>query len=158
LGELFARAGDLAQAEHHYRACLDVESGTSGAVDLKLAEALFELGGDERLAEVDELLTRAGQRIENGREIWPTHIFRTVVLSARLAARRGDLQLAASEAASALRIAEMANQGSVFKKHPGLGKVHVDADLRRELDALVGGRLPSPKQRVGRRWFGRGRP
>lgn len=156
LGELFAKAGDLSQAESHFRACLDVESGTSGVVDLKLAEALFELGSDERLDEVAELLAGVGQRIERGRVLWPSQIFRAVLLSARLAARRGESEIAASEAASALRIADMANERPVLPRHPDLGKVVIDADLRRELNALSQGKVPSAKQRAGRRWFRRG--
>lgn len=160
LGELDADTGDLAQAEYHFRACLDVESGTSGAVALKLAEALFELGEEDRLDEVASLLARAGGRMESHREIWPPHIFRTVVLSARLAARRENLQLAAAEAASALRIADMTSQGSAFfkKHHPGLGKVHMETDLRQELDALAQGRVPSGRQRADRRWSRRRGP
>lgn len=156
LGELYASAGDLAKAEHHLRACLDVESGTSGAVDLKLAEALFDLGGDGRFDEVVSLLERAGQRIESGREIWPIHIFRSVVLSARLAARTGLLQRAQEEAESALRIADMANQGNVFPRHPDLGKVQVDPDVRRELEALAQSHAASKRQRTRRGWFRRG--
>lgn len=123
LGDLAVRQGDGELAERYYRRGLDAPgypSGTTGAVEISLAELLLNKGNagrDEALTLLDSWLARSGLRFDN-------QMFRWHLAVIKAAEQTGDRETVRRAANTAL---ELASRGPQLARHEDVGLVQADA-------------------------------
>ncbi len=129
LGRIAVQQGDPGLARTHYRQALAGSSstGTTGTVEIGLAELLVDTGEDAALDEAASLLTawieRAGSR-------HPAQLFRWNIALLRIAEADGDRHTAREVARTALTLAA---EESLLPRQKGAPRVAADA---RTLDRL----------------------
>lgn len=135
LGELAARRGDDDEAARYYRRILVDQpslSGTSGAVEMALAELLIDRAADTDRAEALELLeswlARPGLKFDN--ELFRWHLARI-----RLAEQAGDGETVRHVANAAL---QLAGRGPQLSRHKDVGLVAADPATLAWLRTLAG--------------------
>jgi tetratricopeptide (TPR) repeat protein len=134
LGDLSRAAGDLGGAEAFYRKCLatsPTQSGTTGMVEVSLAEVLTDYDDPGSREEAAALLQSA---LERG-SFFNSNLFRWHVALIRLASQLGDEETQGRSARAALALADL---GPQLPRHPTIGNVDVDPETRRWLEDLVG--------------------
>lgn len=134
LGDLELRDGRAGEAERHYRQVLDrwpSLNGTSGTVEIKLAEVLAARTGawsnDEVRELLDSYLARPALKFDKD-------LFRLHLVLIRLSIRAGDGDAARHAATAAL---ELAGRGPRLPQHESVGVVSTDAETLRWLGDLA---------------------
>lgn len=140
LADLFADSGRYAEAEQLLRRLIDLiatsptgTSGTSGSVELKVAEVILAAGDDTRLPDAASWLDRHSARLAL-EPFYDMH-FRHHLARARIATRSSAVDDAAEHAQSALSWAD--RTVSPFANHPDLGFAKVSPEQRSELVAMI---------------------
>lgn len=131
LGALLRAEGDLAGAEAALRSAIEASptlNATTGEVRIALGEVVLESGAS-RADEVAQLLAESR---DDGQ--LNTTVFRWNVLSARLAALRGDAEAARIAAEGALALVDAPPQ---FARHPTVGIARPSDELLAELERLA---------------------
>lgn len=138
LARIALQDGDPALAEHHYRAVLAGEAtdaasrlGTTGTVEIGLAELLIDSGDDASIDEAAGLLSgwiaRSGLR-------QPAQLFRWNIALLRIAQADGDRDTARDVARTALALAA---EGSLLPRQRGSERVVADAETLDRLRTLA---------------------
>jgi tetratricopeptide (TPR) repeat protein len=151
LGDLWRRQGRFDQAETAYRAVLEKgnglsPSGTSGCVNISLAELLIEADAGreaEALAQL-ELLVSDGQ-LHGSLGHFNDVRFRWETAFAVATDRLGQYENSKRAAERAL---ELLDTPEPFSRHPGIGKAHASETTVRTLKDLAG---PKQGKRILRR-------
>lgn len=119
LGDIAREQGRLDEAEHHYRRLLSSpeRNGTSGMVEVSLAEVLLEAG------RADDAAVALEQADRDSVDTFHANLFRFLVTRARIDAARGHVDGAATAAARALELVDAPSQ---YPRHPGVGVVRTD--------------------------------
>lgn len=131
LGDLAAAGGDRLGAEQFYRRVLADQpslSGTTGGVEIALAEILEVERHEEILALLDAWMARPGPKFDN-------QLFRWHLTLIRVAEAMGDAETVRRAARTAL---EIAGRGPRLSRHKDVGLVRTDAATRRRLRDLAG--------------------
>jgi tetratricopeptide (TPR) repeat protein len=134
LGTIALRQGDRAAAEAWLRAVVTGDPsmrGTTGTVELALAEVLVDRGGDEALDEAAGLLS---SWIERSRLQQPAQLFRWNMALLRIAEADGDRQTAREVARTALTLAA---EESLLPRQKGAPRVTGDLRTLDRLRALA---------------------
>jgi Tfp pilus assembly protein PilF len=134
LGRIAVQQGDPALAQEHYRRVLAGEPtmlGTTGTVEIGLAELLIDTGEDAALDEAAALLTswieRAGLRA-------PAQLFRWNIALLRIAQADGDRETARDVARTALTLAA---EQSLLPRQKGAPRAPADVATLDHLRALA---------------------
>ena len=134
LADMAAVRGDRESAEQLYRRILAEQpslSGTSGSVELSLAEILLDTGRPDALDEVFALLRawieRAGMKFNS--QLFRWHL--AVIRAAQAIGDRETVKRAASEAL------EVATRGPQLRRHPDVGLVQADSAALQRLRKLA---------------------
>jgi tetratricopeptide (TPR) repeat protein len=133
LGNLAVQHGDRELAELYYRRVLAeprYPSGTTGGVEIALAELLLDKGGyghTEALTLLHSWLGRPDLKFSN-------QMFRWHLAVIKAAEQAGDRETARRSADAAL---ELASRGPQFPRHKDVGLVHADPVTLRRLRKLA---------------------
>jgi len=131
LGDLAAEDGRLEEAIQRYGQALEAEphaSGTTGTVQISIAEALVRLG---RLDEAVTMLLEA----DDEATVFHSALFRYRATFAEAAHGLGDTENARAHARAALELLDAPDQ---FSRHPGVGRAHSDSAQIGHLCRLAG--------------------
>jgi len=134
LADMAAERGDRPAAEHLYRRILTEQpglSGTTGSVEISLAEVLLDGGGAERR---DEALALLHSWLDRDQIKWASQLFRWHLDLIRVAEATGDTQTVRRAANTALTLAE---QGPQLPHHPDVGLVKTDKATLKRLRKLA---------------------
>jgi len=134
LASMAAQRGDRVTAETLYRRILAEQpslSGTTGSVEISLAELLLDTGRaelrDEALVLLNAWINRPGLKFDN-------QLFRWYMDLIRVAQTTGDQQTARRAATTALALAE---RGPQLARHPEVGLVTTDKATLKRLRQLA---------------------
>jgi predicted Zn-dependent protease len=134
LAQIAAERGDQTTAETLYRRILAQQpslSGTTGSVEISLAELLLDTGRvellDEALALLDTWINRPGLKFDS-------QLFRWHLDLIRVAEATGEQQTVRRAAATALALAE---RGPQLPRHPDVGLVQTDKATLKRLRKLA---------------------
>jgi len=123
LGDIAREEGSAEAAEWNYREVIrrwpDL-NGTTGMVEVSLAEVLTETGGPDRHEEALRLL---GSALKRGR-LMNSGLFRWNIALARAAEKLGDAKTVSRAAGTALSLTKF---GPQFPRHPTVGLAKPDA-------------------------------
>ena len=123
LGDIAREEGSAEAAEWNYREVIrrwpDL-NGTTGMVEVSLAEVLTETGGPDRHEEALRLL---GSALKRGR-LMNSGLFRWNIALARAAEKLGDAKTVSRAARTALSLTKL---GPRFPRHPTVGLAKPDA-------------------------------
>jgi predicted Zn-dependent protease len=134
LADMAAERGDRATAEQLYRRILDEQpslSGTTGSVEISLAEVLLDSGNADARAEALNLLN---SWIERDRIKWASQLFRWHLDLIRIAEADGDVETVRRAANTALSLTE---RGPQLPRHPDVGLVETDEATLERLRRLA---------------------
>jgi predicted Zn-dependent protease len=135
LGDLAAREGDRAAAERHYRrvlAAYPAISGTTGTVQISLAELLLDTGLEADRGEALALLN--SWIADTARTKFDSQLFRWHLALIRAAEQAGDQETVRRAARAAL---ELAGRGPQLSRHKDVGLVQTDPSTLHRLRMLV---------------------
>jgi predicted Zn-dependent protease len=134
LADMAVERGDRATAEQLYRRILTEQptgSGTTGSVEISLAELLLDRGDpaarDEALALLDSWIGRPKLKFDS-------QLFRWHLALIRTAEATGDRDTVRRAANTALTLA---GRGPRLPRHPDVGLVHTDEATLERLQALA---------------------
>ena len=134
LADMAVVRGDREGAEQLYRRILAEQpslSGTTGSVEISLAEILLDTGRPDALDEAFALLRswmgRSGIKFDS-------QLFRWHLDVIRAAQAIGDRETVKTAASAALKLAD---RGPQLPRHPDLGLVHTDSATLQRLRNLV---------------------
>lgn len=134
LADMAAERGDRSTAERLYRRILTEQpslSGTTGTVEISLAEVLLDGGGTDRR---DEALTLLNSWLERDQIKWASQLFRWHLDLIRIAEATGNTQTVRRTANTALSLTE---QGPQLPNHPDIGLVKTDTATLKRLRKLA---------------------
>lgn len=134
LGRIALQQGDATLAQGHYREVLAGDPsmrGTTGTVELGLAELLLDTGEDAALDEAAALLSAWIER--SGLQL-PAQLFRWNIALLRLAQADGDRETAREVARTALTLAA---EESLLPRQKGAPRVTADAETLERLRELA---------------------
>ena len=134
LADMAVERGDRATAEQLYRRIVIEQpsgSGTTGGIEISLAELLLDKGDpdarDEALALLDSWMGRPRMKFDN-------QLFRWHLNLIRIAEAAGDRDAVRRAANSALTLA---GRGPQLSRHPDVGLVRADEAILERLRALA---------------------
>ena len=133
LADIAAERGDRATAEEIYRRILALpsQSGSSGTIEISLADLLLDTGRqqdrDEALALLNDWLKRDQLKFDHV-------LFRWHLVLIRLAEAAGDRETVQRAANTALTLAE---RGPQLPRHPDVGLVHANKATLKRLRKLA---------------------
>ena len=134
LADMALDRGDRESAEQLYRRILAEQpslSGTSGNVEMSLAEILLDTGRNDALDEVFGLLKswieRAGMKFDN--QLFRWHL--DVIRAAHAIRDRETVKVSATAAL------QLATRGPQLRRHPDVGLVHTDSATLEQLRKLA---------------------
>jgi hypothetical protein len=134
LGDIAAQEGDTRLAESHYRNVLDAWpslAGTTGTVEISLAEVLTRDNNDPAHREALELLSSYLARPSFK---FTSQLFRWHLALILVAEQTGDRATVRHSATTAL---ELAGRGPQLPRHKDVGLVHTDEATLRRLRRLA---------------------
>jgi hypothetical protein len=135
LGEIAREEGFGESAEMHYREVIrrwpDL-NGTTGMVEVSLAEVLTESAGPDRHEEALRLLDSA---LKRGR-MMNSDLFRWNIALARVAEQLGDAETVSRAARAALSLTKL---GPQYPRHPTVGLARPDAATLAWLEKAAAG-------------------
>lgn len=134
LAEMAADRGDLETAEQLYRRILREQpslSGTSGSIQLSLAEILLD---SARPGALDEAMALLNSWIERKHLKFDSQLFRWHLDLIRVSEATGDKETVSRAASVAL---DLASRGPQLPRHPGVGLVQTDEATLRRLRKLA---------------------
>jgi predicted Zn-dependent protease len=134
LADIAIECGDRANAERLYRRILAEQpsgSGTTGSVEISLAELLLDRGRTEDRDEASGLLSTW---IERKAMKFDNQLFRWHLNLIRVAEATGDHETVRRAANTALAVAE---RGPQLPRHPGVGLVETDKATLKRLRKLA---------------------
>jgi hypothetical protein len=135
LGRYYAEERDWARAADAFCSCLEAEAALTGTLrtgsELALAEVIVDAKWNHRYGEALGLLDAA----EQADLTFKVERWRWLIARARIAARTGEHDYAASLATKALTLID--DPAPDFPRHPDVGLISPDRETVRELRRLA---------------------